>query len=64
MWSEPRISVFVHGIVATGLLVGYFGTIAARPQHPDWYQAGFMGLLPAAIINYVVAGLHAFRLLR
>jgi hypothetical protein len=64
MWSQPRLSVLVHAAVATGLLATFLVTSVMRQRHPDWYQAGMFGLLPAAVLNYLAAAFHAVRLLR
>lgn len=66
MWFQPRISMFVHAIVATGLLIAYFAVAAGgvREQHPDWYRTGLAALLPVAALNYLAAGFHLVRWLR
>lgn len=66
MWSQPKISVIVHAIVATALLVAYVASAApaAREHHPDWYAAGWTVLLPVATLNYLAAGIHLLRWLR
>lgn len=64
MWSQPRVSLMVHALVATGLLALILVTTAMKQRHPDWHQAGLFGLLPAAILNYLAAGFHLVRLLR
>lgn len=66
MWSQPKISMIVHAIVATGLLVAYIASAASavREHHPDWYTTGLTVLLPVAALNYLAAGLHLVRWLR
>ncbi len=66
MWSQPKISMFVHGLVATGLIIAYFAaaTSGVRAQHPDWYRTGLTVLLPVAALNYLAAGFHLVRWLR
>lgn len=64
MWSQPRISALVHALVATGLLAAFVVTSVMKQRHPDWYNAGLFGLLPAAILNYMAVGFHVVRVLR
>lgn len=66
MWSQPKISMVVHAVVATGLLIAYFAvaTGGVRDQHPDWYRTGLTVLLPVAALNYLAAGFHLARWLR
>lgn len=66
MWSQPKISVIVHAIVATGLLIAYIAsaTSEAREYHPDWYTTGLTVLLPVAALNFLAAGVHLARWLR
>lgn len=66
MWSQPKVSMFVHAVVATGLLIGYFAVVTGgvREQHPDWYRTGLTALLPVAALNYLAAGFHLVRWLR
>lgn len=66
MWSQPRISLFVHAAVATALLAAYcaVAVTGVRQQHPDWYRTGLTVLLPVSALNYLAAGFHLLRLLR
>lgn len=66
MWSQPKISMFVHAVVATALLIAYFAgpTGGVREQHPDWCRTGLTALLPVAALNYLAAGFHLVRWLR
>lgn len=66
MWSQPKISLVVHAIVATGLLFAYVAvaTAGVREQHPDWYRTGLTILLPVAALNYLAAAVHLVRWLR
>ena len=64
MWSQPRLSALVHVLVATGLLAAFLVLWVMKQRHPEWHHAALFGLLPAALLNYMAAGIHIVRLLR
>jgi hypothetical protein len=63
MWSNPRLSLLIYALVATGLLVSFCATVLMKGQHPDWFRAAPV-LVAAALLNYLAAGFHLVRWLR
>jgi hypothetical protein len=64
MWSQPRLSVLVHGLVATGLLAIVVLIWTAKQRQAGEYNTTFYTLLAASLLNYIAAAYHLSRFVR
>ena len=64
MWSQPRLSVLVHGLVATGLLAIVVFMWTVRQRQAGEYTTTFYTLAAVSLLNYLAAAYHLSRFVR